>query len=98
MENKVYVFTKKQMCDICRAECAEQDGLLPDCDNCTTKYLPNMDRAELTGKIAKALCISEGSVDCETCIYRGTKMCETQLNNWYLKSAEIVLNALLGEE
>lgn len=55
MKNKVYVFTKKQMCDICRAECAEQDGLIPDCDNCTTKYLPNMDRVDLTKKIIDVL-------------------------------------------
>ena len=49
-------------------------------------------------KIARALCVADGVVDCDECIYRGTDNCKTQLKNWYLKDAEVALDALLGDK
>ena len=59
------------------------------------QMLMPMTRQEAINKIGVALCVSEGNVDCENCIYSGTDNCKTQLKNWYLKDAEVVLNALL---
>ena len=55
-------------------------------------------RQEAVEKIARALCVADGVVDCKECIYRGTDNCKTQLKNWYLKDAEIALDALLNIE
>lgn len=57
-----------------------------------------MTRQEAINKIGVALCVANGNVDCDECIYRGTDNCKTQLKNWYLKDAEVALDALLGDK
>lgn len=62
------------------------------------KIYPCMTRREAINKIAAALCVADGVIDCDECIYRGTDNCKTQLKNWYLKDAEVALDALLGDK
>lgn len=59
------------------------------------KIYPCMTRQGAINKIGVALCVAYGNVDCDECIYRGTDNCKTQLKNWYLKDAEVALDALL---
>lgn len=57
-EERIFVFTKKQMCEICRNNCAKFDGLLPDCVNCGYADLPSIPRKEAIEIMSRACWIS----------------------------------------
>lgn len=52
MKNRIYIFTQKQVCKICLHNCADFDGIAPDCDVCAYKELPHMTKQ----KAAKIIC------------------------------------------
>lgn len=59
-EERIFIFTKKQMCEICRKNCSRFDGilLLPDCGNCVYSNLPSIPRKEAIEIMSRACWIS----------------------------------------
>lgn len=92
-EERIYICSKEKVCQICKDNCAEFDGIVP-CGNCGYKDFPSMTRQEAIEVMAKAFWpwdffpseIDEG---------KGWN----DLNNWqkdkYRGQAKQALNALL---
>lgn len=87
-EERIYICSKEKVCQICKNNCAEFDGIVP-CGNCGYEDFPCMTRQDAIEVMAKAICKSDGictSHDCENC---------TEWSGNDILVAEIALNALL---
>ncbi|GEM_PF-6262088 len=55
MKQRIYIFTQKQVCKLCKDNCAEFDGLTPDCSVCSYKELPHVSAEKASRIMADAM-------------------------------------------
>lgn len=53
-EERIYICSKEKVCQICKDNCAEFDGIVP-CGNCGYEDFPSMTRQEAIEKMAKGI-------------------------------------------
>lgn len=87
----IFAFTKKQLCQSCKQECNEFDGLTPDCSVCPYLKLPHTSKKKVLEIMARAICaIAENG---EICHCSATPECEGWKN--HMPQAELALIALV---
>ena len=67
-------------------------------EKCKCRELIGLSLQEAIERIATAMCIRDGGISCDNCIYKNSNNCKTTLENWFIEDAEAALNALLEAE
>lgn len=91
-EERIYICSKEKVCQICKDNCAEFDGIVP-CGNCGYEDFHSMTRQDAIEVMAKAICLAEDGEGCE-----GKCPTGCSVYNDRMRTAEAALNALLGVE
>lgn len=95
-EERIYIFTQKKACDICKKSLEEYDGLQPDCSNCPfggDENYPYVTLQEAIEKMAKAIFSKSGFP--KDCIWEEINEETKTAFRLYAREA---LNTLLGVE
>lgn len=91
-EERILISSKKEICQICKNECEEFDGIVP-CGNCGYADFPSMTRQDAIEKMSKAIFYKTGFP--KHCLWETVNEETRTVYRLYAREA---LNALLNIE